>query len=299
MSTWVPMSRPSDYLHLKGGRRALSSIRRHALAILSTCILTSITSKCPAAFQRLPTPRVRPMRPLVHGKSHPSNRLHRHPDIVSQRPSTLTSRPYFPLRTPTTVLHWAPNDHLQRMSDIRHLCPSHIAIQQPSISASHTLYRRWLVPSSILHCVSSAALSRRFALTIPFHLSPTAHIPVRPSARLHTRLAPYYPHPRPHITIPRFLTVVQQQHCSSHTLAPPTIIATSPRPPRVVPHRLHPHRAPTNPFHVASWRLPAPLSILPAILVTTVNSRLSVLCSSSDCRHPHISYRGAYDAASH
>jgi len=95
------LSRPSDYLHSKGGQRALSSIRRHALVIISTCIPASITYTCPAAFQRLPAPRVRPMPPPLYAKSHPSSRLHRTPTLY---PSDHLHPPTAPL-LPTSYLN--------------------------------------------------------------------------------------------------------------------------------------------------------------------------------------------------
>jgi hypothetical protein len=164
------------------------------VAIISTCNSASIHNTCPVAFQRLPAPRERPTPPLVQAISYPSNHLHLHFDIVSQRPSAPTGRPPTSHFVPQQLFcHGpAPNDHLEGVSDIRHLRPSHIAIQQLSIPASHTLYRRSSALSSIPDCVSSAALSRWFALTIPYHLPPTAHIPVRPSACLHTCLPPHW-----------------------------------------------------------------------------------------------------------
>ena len=177
------LSRPSDYLHPKGRRRAFSSIRCHALAIISTCIPASITYKCPAAFQRLPTPRVRPMSPLVHAKSRPSDRLHLHPNIVSQRSSAPTNRP------PTS--HFAPQRLFCNgpLMTISREYQTFAASTHPTSRSSSPLYLHpTLYPDDRRHlgtlnprlrlCDRLLILSKWFALTIPCHLPPTSHIPV-------------------------------------------------------------------------------------------------------------------------
>ena len=120
------MSRPSDHLHLHPSVNYLQM----------PCCLPATTYTKSAADVPSCACQIAPQR------SSPPASQHCIPAIIcAHQPA-----PYFPLRTPTTVLQWAPNDYLQRISDIRRLHPSNIAIQQPFIPASHTLSRRSSAP---------------------------------------------------------------------------------------------------------------------------------------------------------
>ena len=215
-------------------------------------------------------------RRLIHSISCPSDYFHLHPNVASQRPPAPKERPTGPplihltsyptmvcnrppcriLLTTGTLFYrtsFPPNNHLQTASDVRYLHPSYIIHQQLSILAPHSLYRWSSAPTSIPDYVSVTVCR---ATEYPPPHAPqygrpppqsTNYIPHLPQT-LAVKLAPpshitptYYPHPCTlHITAPRSLAMVQQcqQHHPSHNLVSLTISSTSPRPSRVVPHRL-------------------------------------------------------------
>ena len=132
MSLVHPTSRPTDHLHL---HPSVDYLHMPCCLPVTTC--TQRTADAPSCARQISS--IPPIVSTCTPTLYPSDHLHHPP-------------PYFPLRIPTTILQWVPNDH--PVSNIHHLCPVHILVQQPSMPAPHTLYRQLSAPSSIPDCVS-------------------------------------------------------------------------------------------------------------------------------------------------